>query len=77
MLNDGVAWSHILGRKWRAVDGTVGGGLEGGADAIVAEAMCAGSTCCRLYEGHAANKRVNIRVKRLHAVLTDICSIGG
>ena len=61
MSNDGVARSHILGRKWRAVDGAVGGGLEGGADAVVAEAMCAGSACRRLYEGHAGNTTVNIR----------------
>ena len=77
MSNDGVACSHILRRKWRAVNGTVGGGLEGGADAIVAEAICAASACCRLYKGHGANKTVNIRVKCLHAVLTDMCSIGG
>ena len=61
MSNDGVTRNHILGGEWRAVDGAVWGGVEGGADAVAAEAMCAGSACHRLYEGHTANNEVNIR----------------
>ena len=61
MSDDGIARSHVLGGKRRAVDGTMRRGLEGWADAIVAEAMCAGSACRRFYKGHAGNKKVNIR----------------
>jgi hypothetical protein len=53
MPDDWVAWRHVLRREYRAIYGTMGRCLEGRADAVTAEAMCASSTRSWLYEGHA------------------------
>ena len=55
----------------------MGGGLEGGTDTAVAEAMCAGCACRRLYEWHTANRMREYLHAVSHGILTDICSTRG